>query len=70
MIAMVTVGGILTFRLCGIRKVVGTIPLMPPRVLNRTFLGAICIDVLYMLSGNMRSLYYSSWTWVVKDWYV
>jgi hypothetical protein len=22
----------------------------------------------YFVSGNMRSLYYSSWVWVVKDW--
>lgn len=70
MIAMVTVGGILLFVFAAYEKWWAPYPLMPPRVLNRTFLGAVCIDVLYMLSGNMRSLYYSSWTWVVKDWYV
>ncbi|KAK0501456.1 MFS general substrate transporter [Armillaria luteobubalina] len=68
MIAMVTVGGILLFAFAAYEKWWARYPLMPPRVLNRTFLGAVCIDVLYMLSGNMRSLYYSSWTWVVKDW--
>lgn len=45
-------------------------PMMPLRVLNRTFLCCVAIDVFYFMSGNMRSTYYSSWTYVVKDWYV
>jgi hypothetical protein len=31
-------------------------------------MGALIIDVTYMMSGNMRSTYYSSWVYVVKDW--
>ncbi len=70
MIAMIVVGGILLFGFAAYEKWFARYPLMPARVLNRTFVGAVTVDVLYMLSGNMRSLYYSSWTWVIKDWYV
>ncbi|PBK61276.1 MFS general substrate transporter [Armillaria solidipes] len=68
MIAMIVVGGILLFAFAAYEKWFARYPLMPARVLNRTFVGAVTVDVLYMLSGNMRSLYYSSWTWVIKDW--
>ncbi|KAK0459375.1 MFS general substrate transporter [Desarmillaria tabescens] len=68
MIAMIVVGGVLLFVFAAYEKWFARYPLMPARVLNRTFIGAVTVDVLYMLSGSMRSLYYSSWTWVVTDW--
>ncbi|KAF9020549.1 MFS general substrate transporter [Hymenopellis radicata] len=68
MIAMVTVGGLLLIAFAVYEVKFASHPLMPKRVLNRTFIGAVLIDVLYMLSGNMRSTYYSSWVYVIKDW--
>ncbi len=70
MIAMVTVGGVLLIAFTVYEIKFASHPLMPKRVLNRTFVGAVLIDVLYMLSGNMRSTYYSSWVYVIKDWCV
>ena len=43
-------------------------PLMPRRVLNRTFLCCVIIDVFYFLSGNLRSTFFASWVYVIKDW--
>ncbi|ORY68053.1 major facilitator superfamily domain-containing protein [Leucosporidium creatinivorum] len=43
-------------------------PLMPKRVMNRTFLCCIAIDFLYYLSGYIQSTYYSSYVYVIRDW--
>lgn len=43
-------------------------PLMPSRILNRTFLCCVIIDVFNFITGNLRSTFFSSWVYVVKDW--
>ena len=43
-------------------------PLMPLRVLNRTFLCCVAIDVFNFITGNLRSTFFSSWVYVIKDW--
>ncbi|GAA5921965.1 hypothetical protein JCM6882_005919, partial [Rhodosporidiobolus microsporus] len=43
-------------------------PVCPRRIFNRTFVCCCIVDITYNMSGNIRSTYYSSWVWVVKDW--
>lgn len=43
-------------------------PLMPLRILNRTFLCCVAIDFLYFFTGYFGGLYLSSFVYVVKDW--
>ncbi|KAL5633959.1 hypothetical protein ACGC1H_005971 [Rhizoctonia solani] len=45
------------------------IAIMPKRIItNRAFLVAVGIDFFYNFSGFLRSLYLSSFVWVVTDW--
>lgn len=44
-------------------------PLLNRRVWhNKTFVCAITIDIFYMISGNVRSTYYTTWVYVIKPW--
>ncbi|KAM0754605.1 MFS general substrate transporter [Meredithblackwellia eburnea MCA 4105] len=43
-------------------------PLMPRRVLNRTFVTVVASDILYFIAGNLQLTFYSSWIYVLKDW--
>ncbi|PWN41064.1 MFS general substrate transporter [Ceraceosorus guamensis] len=44
-------------------------PIMNRRILkNRTFQLAVTIDIFYFLTGTLRSTYYSSYVYVVKQW--
>lgn len=68
LIAMLVVGG-----LCFIAWVVwdcyfAAYPIMPKRVLNRTFLACVAIDFIYYFSGYFIDTYFSSWVYVVVDW--
>ena len=67
-IAMLVVGGVLLLFFVFYEMKWAEHPLMPLRVLNRTFLCCVIIDVFYFLSGNLRSTFFSSWVYVVKDW--
>ncbi|THU81737.1 MFS general substrate transporter [Dendrothele bispora CBS 962.96] len=71
MIAMMVVGGILLICYVLYEKFIATIPSFPNRMLrNKTFMMAIIIDMMYMVAGFMRSLYFSSYTYIVKEWSV
>lgn len=44
-------------------------PLLNRRVWhNKTFVCAVTIDIFYMISGNVRSTYYTTWVYVIKPW--
>lgn len=44
-------------------------PLLNRRVWhNKTFICAVVIDIFYMVSGNVRSTYYTTWVYVIKPW--
>ncbi|PLB45227.1 hypothetical protein P170DRAFT_440373 [Aspergillus steynii IBT 23096] len=44
-------------------------PLLNRRVWhNKTFICAVVIDIFYMVSGNIRSTYYTTWVFVIKPW--
>jgi hypothetical protein len=44
-------------------------PMLTKKLLtNRTFLLAVTIDFFYFMAGNLRSLYWSSYVYVVSDW--
>jgi len=68
MIAMLVVGGVLLVFFVIYEMKWAEHPLMPLRVLNRTFLCCVIIDVFYFISGNLRSTFFSSWVYVIKDW--
>lgn len=68
-IAMIIVGAILLIVYVLYEIFVAPHPSAPKRVVfNKTFLMAVIIDFIYMMAGNMRSLYLSSYVWIVKDW--
>ncbi|KAH8431890.1 uncharacterized protein LDX57_009540 [Aspergillus melleus] len=44
-------------------------PLLNRRVWhNKTFICAVVIDIFYMVSGNIRSTYFTTWVYVIKPW--
>jgi hypothetical protein len=68
MIAMETVGWILLISFAAWELWGARYPLMPARILNRTFICCIAIDFFYQCGGYIQLLYYSSWVYVIKDW--
>lgn len=41
---------------------------MPRSVFNNTFNCAVIVDTIYILAGGLRSTYFSSFVYTVKDW--
>ncbi|KAJ7903673.1 major facilitator superfamily domain-containing protein [Mycena olivaceomarginata] len=68
LIAMFVVGGILLIAFGAWEFKGASHPIMPRRVLNKTFLCCIAIDFMYYLSGYVTLTYFSSYVYVVKDW--
>ncbi|KAM5345835.1 hypothetical protein ACJ41O_011696 [Fusarium nematophilum] len=69
LIAMMIVGGLLLIAYVVFEMKWAKVPSAPRRlVFNRTFIMAIIIDGFYMLAGNIRGLYFSSYTLIAKDW--
>ncbi|KAJ5691892.1 MFS general substrate transporter [Penicillium macrosclerotiorum] len=69
MIAMMIVGGILLIVYVIYEMLWARVPSAPRRlVFNKTFVMAIIIDSFYMLAGNMRGLYWSSYVYIAKPW--
>ncbi|KAF6816301.1 siderophore iron transporter [Colletotrichum plurivorum] len=69
LIAMMVVGGVLLIAY-GVYEIKwAKVPSAPRRlVMNKTFLMAIVIDAFYMLAGNIRGLYWSSYVYIAKPW--
>jgi hypothetical protein len=68
LIAMMIVGGLLLIAYGVYEVYYAPIPSMPRRVLfNRTFIMSVCIDVVYLLAGQIGDLYLSSYVYVVTD---
>ena len=70
MIAMMTVGGVLFFVFVAWEYYFAANPIMPVRILNRTFVLCVCIDFMYYLVGYLTDVYWSSWVYVVQDYTV
>ncbi|KAK6215633.1 siderophore iron transporter [Colletotrichum tabaci] len=69
LIAMMVVGGVLLVAYVVYEMKWAKVPSAPRRlVMNKTFLMAIVIDSFYMLAGNMRGLYWSSYVYIAKPW--
>ncbi|KAM6480537.1 major facilitator superfamily domain-containing protein [Trichoderma sp. SZMC 28011] len=69
LIAMMIVGGLLLVAYIVFEMKFARVPSAPRRlVFNKTFVMAIVIDSFYMLAGNIRSLYWSSYVYVAKPW--
>ncbi|KXH66775.1 hypothetical protein CSAL01_09850 [Colletotrichum salicis] len=69
LIAMMVVGGILLIAYVVYEIKWAKVPSAPRRlVMNKTFLMAIVIDSFYMLTGNMRGLYWLSYVYIAKPW--
>ncbi|KAF5366833.1 hypothetical protein D9758_006517 [Tetrapyrgos nigripes] len=70
-IAMMVVGGIFIICYVLFERFLAKVPSFPSRLLkNKTFIMAIVIDTMYMLAGQIRGLYFSSYMYIVKDWSV
>ncbi|RAL12972.1 MFS general substrate transporter [Aspergillus homomorphus CBS 101889] len=69
LIAMMIVGGLLLIAYFVYELKWARVPSAPRRlVFNKTFIMSIVIDSFYMLAGNMRGLYWSSYVYVSKPW--
>ncbi|KAG8748721.1 hypothetical protein FRC10_000112 [Ceratobasidium sp. 414] len=67
-ITMIVVGAILIPVFIIWERFLTPVAIMPRRIANRAFLCAVGIDFFYYFSGFLRSLYLSSFVWVVKNW--
>jgi hypothetical protein len=67
---MLVIGGILCITFVIWEAKYATHPVMPLRVLNKTFVMCCIIDFMYYFSYYMTGTYYASWVYVVKDWSV
>ncbi|KAH8879809.1 MFS general substrate transporter [Thozetella sp. PMI_491] len=69
LVAMMVVGGLLLITYVVYEIKWAKIPSAPRRlVFNKTFLMAVLIDAFYLLAGNIRSLYWSSYVYIAKPW--
>lgn len=69
LIAMYVVGGVLFFAFLAWEFFFAAYPIMPKRVMNRTFLCCIAIDFLYYFTGYLTDTYYLSWVFIIKpEW--
>uniref|UniRef100_A0A0B7K121 Major facilitator superfamily (MFS) profile domain-containing protein n=1 Tax=Bionectria ochroleuca TaxID=29856 RepID=A0A0B7K121_BIOOC len=69
LIAMMVVGGVLLICYVIYEMKWAKVPSAPRRLIfNRTFIMAIIIDSMYMLAGNIRGLYWSSYVLIAKPW--
>lgn len=69
LIAMFVVGGVILIASIPFEIYVAPVPLMPRRLIrNKVFWLGVIIDVFYFASGNLRSLYFGSYTLILKDW--
>ncbi len=69
MIAMLAVGAFLLICFAVWEWRYAKAPMLTKSLLNnRTFLLAVTIDFFYFMAGNMRSLYWSSYVYVVSQW--
>jgi hypothetical protein len=66
---MIAVGGALLILFFIYEWLWAAKPIMTRRIFkNRTFQLAVTLDIFYFMSGSLRSLYYSSYVYVIKDW--
>lgn len=69
MIAMITCGFAILLLFIAWEVFFAPFPILNRRVWkNKTFLCAVIIDIFYMVSGNVRSTYYTTWVLVIKPW--
>ncbi|KAL0580016.1 hypothetical protein V5O48_002019 [Marasmius crinis-equi] len=69
MIAMMVVGGVVLILFVLFERFVATKPIVPRRLLlNKTFMCAAGIELIYMMAGQLRGLYLSSFIYIVEDW--
>ncbi|WWC59437.1 uncharacterized protein I303_101993 [Kwoniella dejecticola CBS 10117] len=67
LIALFVVGGVLFILFCAYEWKVTAHPIMPLRIMNRTFICSCAIDFLYFFSGGLGGTYWSSWLYVTED---
>lgn len=65
MIAMMVIGGVFLIMFTFWEVFWAPFPITPKRVLNRTVICCIVIDVFYQLAGMIPLVYYSSYAWIV-----
>ncbi|KAJ7112838.1 major facilitator superfamily domain-containing protein [Mycena crocata] len=68
LIAMFVVGGILLVAFSYWEFKMASHPIMPRRIINRTFVCSVVIDVMYFLSSYVSLTFFPSYVYVVKDW--
>ncbi|TDZ33052.1 Siderophore iron transporter 3 [Colletotrichum spinosum] len=69
LIAMMVVGGVLLIAYVVYETRWAQVPSAPRcLIMNKTFMMAIIIESFYMLAGNIRGLYWSSYVYIAKPW--
>ncbi|KAK9461516.1 uncharacterized protein V1516DRAFT_622153 [Lipomyces oligophaga] len=67
LIAMFVVGGVLLFAFVAYEIWFSPFPLFPKKDWNRTFISAVVLNFFYAISNDIALLYFSSYTYVVRD---
>ncbi|KAJ7764706.1 hypothetical protein B0H16DRAFT_1798029 [Mycena metata] len=68
LIAMFVIGGVLLTAFGIWETKLAAHPMMPRRVINRTFICCILINFMTFVSSSISLTYFSSYVYVVKDW--
>jgi hypothetical protein len=69
MMAMLVVGAVLLACFIFWEWKLAAAPMITKNLINnRTFLLAVTIDIFYFMAGSLRSLWWSSYVYVVSDW--
>ena len=68
LIALLCVGGVCFIAWTVWDGFFAAYPIMPRRILNRTFLACVAIDFMYYFSGYLTDTYLSSWVYIIVDW--
>lgn len=66
LIAMFAVGAVLFILFVVWEVYYARSPICPRRLLNRTFLTCLVVDVCHFFSGQLTDAYYNSWVYIVK----
>ncbi|CAO1634322.1 unnamed protein product [Parajaminaea phylloscopi] len=66
LIAMQTVGGVLFIAFCFWEWRIAAHPIMPRRVMNRTFVMSLVINFFFYLTAYLTDVYWASWLYVIR----
>lgn len=67
LIAMQTIGGVLFLCFCIWEWKIAANPILPRRMMNKTFCICLCLNFFYYLIAYFTDVYWSSWLYVIRN---